>query len=117
MPIGERPGQLRSDVAGGPVVADVQAEFERLATEWKRETAQLSSPGAISEHRAYQEIIGMGKDAIPLILRDLEDSRAQWFWALRSIAGESPVRAEDRGDIAAMTDAWLGWGKDRSSGK
>ena len=109
----EGPEQARLDVAGGPVVADAKAEFERLATEWKRETAHLSSPDAIGGHRAYQEIIGMGKEAIPFILRDLQDSRAQWFWALLSIAGESPVRAEDRGDVLAMTDAWLNWGKDR----
>ena len=54
----------------------------------------------------------MGKEAIPFILRDLEHSRAQWFWALRSIARESPVRPEDRGDVWAMTDAWLNWGKE-----
>ena len=48
-----------------------------------------------------------------MILRDLEDSQAQWFRALRSIARESPVRHEDRGDIQAMTAAWLDWGKNR----
>ena len=93
--------------------AELQAEFERRATEWKRDTAHLSSPNMITEHRAYQEIIGMGKDAIPLILRDLEETRAQWFWALNSIAGESPVRPEDRGDVDAMAAAWLDWGKRR----
>ncbi len=55
----------------------------------------------------------MGKEAIPLILRDLEETRAQWFWALSSIAGESPIRPEDRGDVDAMTAAWLDWGKRR----
>ena len=88
-------------------------EFERLAAEWKQETAHLSSPSTIAEHRAYQEIIGMGKEAIPLILQDLEESQAQWFWALRSIARESPVRPVDRGDVDAMTAAWMCWGKSR----
>ena len=90
---------------------EVQAEFERLAAEWKRETEHLSSPNAIAEHRAYQEIIGMGKEAIPMILRDLAKTRAPWFWALRSIARESPVRPEDRGDVEAMTYTWLDWGR------
>ena len=94
-------------------VTDAQAEFERLAVEWKQGTAHLSSLSMIAEHRAYQEIIGMGKEVIPLILRDLQDSHAQWFWALRSIARESPVRPEDRGDVHAMTIAWLDWGRDR----
>ena len=55
----------------------------------------------------------MGKEAIPLILQDLEESQAQWFWALRSIARESPVRPVDRGDVDAMTAAWMCWGKSR----
>ena len=90
---------------------DVQVEFNRLAEEWQRETEYLSSPNTIAEHPAYQEIISMGKEALPMILRDLEKTHEQWFWALRSIAGESPVRPEDRGDINAMTAAWLDWGK------
>ena len=103
----------RQHPASEDVRTDTRARFERLAAEWKHDTAHQSSPSVIAEHRAYQEIIDMGKDAIPLILRDLEDSHAQWFRALRSIARESPVRPEDRGDIHAMTAAWLDWGKDR----
>ena len=88
-------------------------KFDRLAAEWKEETAHLSSTSAIAEHRAYQQIIGMGEEAIPLILQDLKETRAQWFWALRAIAGESPIRDEDRGDLDAMTAAWIDWGKRR----
>lgn len=106
-----------TDVHAAPADASARAEaraaFGQLASEWQRETAHLSSPTAISEHHAYQKIIGMGEDAIPWILRDLEETRSQWFWALRSIAGESPVKPEDRGDIEAMTAAWLDWGKRR----
>ena len=100
---------ISSDSVG--TATEIEAEFERLATEWKQETAHLSSMVTIAEHRAYQEIIGMGKDAIPFILRDLEVSPSQWFWALRSMAEESPVRPEDRGDVDAMTAAWLDWGR------
>ena len=95
------------------VATETLSKFEQLAAEWKRETAHLSSPYAIAEHRAYQEIIGMGEKAIPFILRDLQQTKDQWFRALRSITGESPVRSEDRGDIDAMTSAWLDWGKRR----
>ena len=89
----------------------LQVEFERLATEWKRETAHLSSPSMIAEHSAYQQIIGMGSVAIPMILRDLNEAAAHWYWALRSIARESPIRPEDRGNIDAMRAAWLDWGE------
>ena len=100
---------ISSDSVG--TTTDIEADFQRLATEWKQDTAHLSSPEMIAAHRAYQEIIGMGKDAIPFILQDLQKSPTQWFWALRSIAGESPVRPEDRGDVNAMTAAWLHWGR------
>ena len=93
--------------------ADTQVEFDRLAAEWKRETAHMSSPSEIAVHRAYLEIIGMGKATIPMILRDLRKTRSQWFLALSSIAREVPIRQSDRGDIEAMTRAWLRWGKQR----
>ena len=100
---------ISSDSVGA--TTDIEAEFLRLAAEWKDETAHLSSPEMIAAHRAYQEIIGMGKDAIPFILQDLQKSPTQWFWALSSITRESPVHPEDRGDLNAMTLAWLDWGK------
>ena len=71
----------------------------------------MSSVKEIAQHRSYQAIIGMGEQAIPFILRDLEATHVQWFWALRSITGESPVQPEDRGDVQAMAAAWLDWGK------
>lgn len=95
------------------VVAETQGRFEQLAAEWKRETAHLSSPNAIAQHRAYQEIIGMGERAIPLILRDLQETGEQWFWALNSIAGESPILPGEFGNIEAMTRAWISWGIQR----
>ena len=95
----------------GRDAAETLRLFERLTAEWKRETAHLSSPPAIAEHPAYQEIIGMGEKAIPLILRDLQQTGGQWFRALRSITGESPIQPEDRGNIDAMAKAWVDWGK------
>ena len=92
---------------------DTQTEFDRLATELKTQTAHLSSATMIAGHRAFQEIVGMGKDAIPFILRDLKHAPTQWFLALRSIARESPVRPEDRGNVEAMAAAWLDWGEQR----
>ena len=90
---------------------EMQSEFDRLAAEWKRETAHLSSPTMIAEHWAYQEVVGMGAAAIPMILRDLQQAPALWFMALREIAGELPIRSEDRGNIEAMRAAWIDWGE------
>ena len=92
---------------------DFQDDFDRLAAELKSETAHFSSSNMIAGHPAFQAIVGMGREAIPLILRDLNDAPVQWFQALRAIARESPVRPEDRGNVEAMTAAWLDWGKRR----
>ena len=89
----------------------LQVEFERLAAEWKRDTAHLSSSSGIAQHSSYQAIIGMGKEAIPFILEDLEVTRAQWFWALSAITRESAIRPEHRGDVDSMTADWLEWGR------
>ena len=90
-----------------------QLEFDSLSKEWKDATWFLSSPNRIAEHPAYQAIIQKGESALPMILRDLEKSHAQWFYALSAIANESPVSSEDCGDIKAMTEAWVSWGKER----
>lgn len=85
-------------------------EFRRLAAEWKKETEFQSSITRIAMHPAYQRIIGMGKEALPYILRDLEMTQAPWFWALHAITGIDPVPVEDRGYIDRMTRAWVRWG-------
>lgn len=84
-------------------------EFARLTSEWKEATEFESSVTRIAMHPSYQRIIGMGPIALPLILRDLELTQDAWFWALRAITGEDPVRPDERGVIHLMTVAWLKW--------
>ncbi len=81
-----------------------------LKAEWEADTAHLSSVTEIAMHPAYQQIIGMGPIAIPLILSEMKRKPDHWFWALKSITGEDPVLDENRGQILQMTKAWLHWG-------
>lgn len=87
--------------------------FSTLKTEWEAETAYLSSITEIAIHPAYQQIIGMGPIAIPLILSEMKRKPGHWFWALKSITGEDPVLPEQRGQIVQMTEAWLRWGEEQ----
>ncbi len=87
-------------------------KFNSLKIEWEFDTFLLSSTTQISMHPAYQEIIGMGEKAIPLILNDLKQQEGFWFWALNAITGEDPVTPENRGNIENMTEAWLKWGEE-----
>lgn len=69
----------------------LEGRFRRLATIWHRETAYLSSMTEASSHPAYQEIIRLGPEVVPLLLRDLEAHHNHWFAALRAITGAEPI--------------------------
>jgi hypothetical protein len=91
----------------------IAERFDELVRRWREETASLSSTTAQATHAAYQRIIGMGPDALLLILRELEDHGGHWFWALRAITGLDPVRAEERGRVSLMRQAWLRWAREQ----
>ena len=88
------------------------ARFAELASLWRSETEFQSSPRAMADHPAYREIIAMGEPAVPLILAELKARPDFWFDALRAITGVEPVPKAARGDVAAMSAAWLEWGRE-----
>jgi hypothetical protein len=90
----------------------VEQRFRRLATAWHRDTDYLSSMEEADTHPAYQEIIRLGPEVVPLLLRDLAANHTHWFTALEVITGARPVPASAAGNIPAMADAWLAWAKD-----
>ena len=92
---------------------DVETRFNDLAEQWTSETAHQSMMSKIVLHRSYQEIIGLGRDVLPLILKRLSVEPNHWFWALRAISGEDPVPTADVGRFDAMRRAWLQWGRRR----
>lgn len=108
---------LETHMLGNPAGAGSRTElrrrFEEYAEDWKTKTAHLSVLSQRVMHPSYQKIIGLGQDALPLILERLTTHPDHWFWALRSIAGEDPVSREDVGKFAAMRDAWIRWGRNR----
>jgi hypothetical protein len=92
---------------------DLEAQFDRLASQWKVERTATSSVAAMAMHPAYQRIIGLGSPVVPLILRELRRELDHWFWALRAITGEDPVPLESRGRLPEMADAWFRWARER----
>lgn len=88
------------------------ARFEQLAANWREERQFLSSSTQMAMCPSYQQIIGMGRDALPLIFHELAKEPDHWFWALKSITGEDPVPVEQRGMIREMTRAWLHWARE-----
>ncbi len=86
--------------------------FYQLLKEWQDSRGPTSSVTQLAMHPAYQQIIGIGPDALPFILRELERTPDHWFWALNAITGLDPVRVEDRGRLRKMAAAWIRWAKD-----
>jgi hypothetical protein len=93
-----------------------EAMFRQLVGQWRLERGASSSTTEILLCPSYQNIIGMGPQAIPLILAEMEsegDDPDQWFWALQVLSRDNPVREEDEGNFRAMAGAWFGWARKR----
>jgi hypothetical protein len=89
-------------------------KFQGLVDLWKHERGSTSSITEMSALRPYQTIIGMGEDAVPLILAQLEaegDDPDQWFWALIAITEANPGK-EYQGNYRKMAQSWFQWAKD-----
>jgi hypothetical protein len=85
--------------------------FRTLADEWRHATRFYSSLEQITEHPAYRAIVELGEEIVPLLLRELRRHPEPWFAALREITGANPVETDQRGDMRAMAEAWLRWGR------
>lgn len=90
----------------------LELRFLVLAYQWKRDNLFESSPWRMAAHPAYQCITGMGWQAVPLILQKLSRETDFWFEALTAITGEQPVPPVHAGDMEAMRQDWLHWGRE-----
>lgn len=83
--------------------------FHSLKVQWENDTKFLSSTNEICMHSAYQQIIGMGLNAIPYIIEELLIMPNHWFWALKAITGQDPVPVSKRGRVKEMVKEWIVW--------
>ncbi|HLN28481.1 MAG TPA: hypothetical protein VK395_12135 [Gemmataceae bacterium] len=95
----------------GTPEADLRQRFRERSALWKQKSRYLSNTAQMALLKPYQEIIGMGKPAVPLILEELQNEPDQWFWALEAITSENPVPPEAAGQVRLMAEAWINWGK------
>ena len=93
------------------VSVDNHELFEKLKTQWKSKTRYMSNSAQMATVWPYQQIIGMGRPALSLILKELERETDHWFWALEAISGQNPVPAEQAGQAENMAKAWIEWGR------
>jgi len=92
---------------------ELEQKFESLKTQWIRETRFFSISAQKTIHPAYLKIIKLAEPAVPLILRELQQRPDFWFAALEAITEQNPVPADHLGDLTAMTQDWINWGRER----
>jgi hypothetical protein len=92
-----------------PIEPGIQQRFRELVAQWKEETRFLSSIHDMVSHAAYLQIIGMGKEAVPLLLDELRREPDHWFVALQAITGTNPIPSSVSGDVEKIrAPSWRG---------
>ena len=88
---------------------ELEQIFSGLAATWQEETGGLSLTTRRYSHWAYQAILRLGKDAIPLVLSELNNRPDWWFEALYALAKPkvNPVRPGMTFEEAV--NAWNRW--------
>ncbi len=91
----------------------LEQQVQRLLTTWRREVAVISSSTIRTAHPAYRELIALGTAALPYLFRDLEQTNdGHLSRALVEITGARPIPVELRGQVRAIAESWLKWGRE-----
>ncbi len=93
-------------------VSSIEKKFNNLAEKWKNETG-LFSTSIQKVNDTLLDIIGMGSDIVPFILKDLTkpSGTAHWHIVLKAITKENPVSDLDNQKNSLIKKAWIEWGK------
>ena len=101
---------IRAVIGGKEMLfSSVAEKFHALVAECQR----LSDPGSstgIFLSDAYAQIVGMGWDVVPLLLREVESQTGHWITALTWITGRDLATPELRGNARKLRIAWIQWG-------
>jgi hypothetical protein len=95
------------------VESELEKKFNEYASKWKDETGLFSTTFQKVANDTYLDIIGMGKEVIPLILKDMQsvNGTAHWHSALKALTKQNPVEEKDLTKNRKIKEAWIAWGK------
>ncbi|HZM01814.1 MAG TPA: hypothetical protein VFC44_02220 [Candidatus Saccharimonadales bacterium] len=88
----------------------LEERFNELAQKWREETRGYSLTAQKYAHPAYQSILVLGPDVVPLILNELQVRPGRWLQALKALNnGFDPSQQGD--DFDEAVKAWINWGR------
>lgn len=110
------PALVRAAFGIDPVVLvpiDTATRFARLRAAFLEDAAWVSSVDELVERPSFRDIVALGSEAVPLLLKDLQQPHAPWVaWstALRKILGQGPEIPDDeagyRDKVIARWNQW-----------
>jgi hypothetical protein len=65
--------------------SDDRMLFDRFLKEWQHDTRFVSSVKAVTSHPSFMQIVNMGGNAVPFILKEIERQPSNLVWALNAI--------------------------------
>lgn len=80
--------------------------FNSLKAAWLQETAFSSSVIDIIENTNFKRIVNMGKDAIPLIIEEIDNNPSTLVWALNIITGYT-IDPSQRLSLSDACKVWV----------
>lgn len=94
---------LSSESSVGPhaIIACINA--------WHQQTAVMSSLDDMRATDSYRCLVSYGRRALKWIVDDLQSRPSFLVMAAQEITGDNPVTPAIRGDVRAMSGAWVGW--------
>jgi hypothetical protein len=91
---------------------ELERVFNELFERWHSDTMKYSDPNEITGHLSYYQIVALGEEVLPLLLRELKRGTGFLFLALRAITRQNPVPPEHMGNRKQMAEDWLQWARD-----
>lgn len=91
----------------------MEEQFNSIYEKWLHDTRFLS--GGFDKSPYYKQLVEMGPEIIPFLLREIPKERGFPDLVLRGIVGkDGPVIPEEqRGRMKYIFNAWLDWGKEK----
>lgn len=89
----------------------LEDHFDLLKNLWLQETKMSSNIYHTINHPAHLQIIQLGSEVLPYILKDLKEHSNHWFYTLNIMTEQNPVKEENVGNVTKMTEDWIEWAR------